>query len=181
MQIKTINVHELAKLEERQQIDLIDVRTPAEFRAIHVKAARNVPLDRLDPAEIMRARNGLAGEPLYVICKSGMRGAKACEKFAGAGFENVINVDGGTEAWYQAGHPVTRGKATISLERQVRIVAGLIIFVTGLLAIFVHPYFAGVAAFVGAGLTWAGITDSCAMAMILARMPWNQVKEGPNV
>jgi len=172
-----ITASELAELGKRQKIDLIDVRTPAEFRSLHAEGARNIPLDRLDPHHVMQARNGSANDPLYMICKSGTRGAKACEKFMAAGFDNVVNVVGGTEAWHEAGLAVVRGKAMISLERQVRILAGLIVLVFSLLAILVHPYFAGVAAFIGAGLTFAGITDSCGMGMMLARMPWNQVRD----
>ncbi|MDX1946138.1 MAG: rhodanese-like domain-containing protein, partial [Pirellulaceae bacterium] len=79
-----------------QKIELIDVRTPVEFREAHVQFAHNVPLDQLDPKGLMEARYGSAGEPLDVICRSGARGQQACDKFAQAGFENVINVEGGT-------------------------------------------------------------------------------------
>jgi hypothetical protein len=70
--------------------------------------------------------------------------------------------------------PVERGQKTISLERQVRIAAGLLVLTGSLLDYLVHPYFIGLAAFVGAGLAFAGITNTCGMAMLLARMPWNQ-------
>ena len=89
----------------------------------------------------------------------------------------VVNVEGGTAAWEAAGLPVVRGKKTISLERQVRIAAGVLVLVGSALGYFVHPYFIGVAAFVGAGLTFAGVTDTCGMGMLLARMPWNQVSQ----
>jgi len=174
---KTVSIDDFSKLTAEQRAELIDVRTPAEFRTVHIEFARNVPLDQLEPQAIMRDRNGSANEPLYVICKAGGRGGKACEKFADAGFANVINVEGGTEAWDNAGYAVVRGKPMISLERQVRILAGLIVLAASLLAIFVHPYSAGVAAFIGAGLTFSGITDSCGMGMMLAKMPWNQVND----
>jgi len=177
MTTTTISASELAKLCAQREIDLIDVRSPAEFRSMHAKGARNIPLDVLDPQQLMQARNGTANETLYVICKSGSRGAKACEKFFAAGFDNVVNVEGGTEALRDAGCAVVRGKAMISLERQVRIVAWLIVLVASLLAMLVHPYFAGISALVGAGLAFAAITDSCAMGMMLAKMPWNQVKD----
>ena len=77
-----------------------------------------------------------------------------------------------------AGLPVVRGKKVMSLERQVRIAAGFIVLVGALLGFFVHPYFTGISAFVGAGLMFAGITDSCAMGMLIAKMPWNQCKDG---
>jgi rhodanese-related sulfurtransferase len=171
----TISPKQLADLRAAgQAIDLIDVRTPVEFREIHVDFARNVPLDRLDAPSVQQAR-GKAAEPLYVICRSGSRGKQACERLAAAGV-NVINVEGGTLAWDAAGLPVVRGQKAISLERQVRIVAGFLVLVGAVLAMVVHPYFAGLSAFVGAGLMFAGITDTCGMAMLLARMPWNQLR-----
>jgi rhodanese-related sulfurtransferase len=172
----TVTPKQLAELRSAgQRIDLIDVRTPVEFREIHVDFARNVPLDRLDPPSVQQARGTQAAEPLYVICRSGSRGKQACEKLAAAGV-NVVNVEGGTLAWDAAGLPVVRGQKAISLERQVRIVAGFLVLVGAVLAIVVHPYFAGLSAFVGAGLMFAGITDTCGMAMLLARMPWNQLR-----
>jgi rhodanese-related sulfurtransferase len=162
------------RFQQGEPIELIDVRTPAEFRAVHLSFARPVPLERLDPAGFSRSRNGSSGQPLYVICQSGGRGAKACAALAAAGCDQVVNVEGGTEAWVAADLPVVRGKSTISLERQVRIAAGLLVLVGSVLGYFVHPYFMAVPAFVGAGLAFAGITNTCGMAMMLARMPWNQ-------
>lgn len=173
---QTITPSELAKLRQAgKSIELIDVRTPVEFREVHVEFARNVPLDRLDPKAIQADRNGTADQPLYVVCRSGSRGKQACEKFMAAGVANVVNVEGGTAACEAAGLPVVRGKKAMSLERQVRIAAGFLVLVGAVLALTVHPYFAGLSAFVGAGLMFAGITDTCGMGMILARMPWNQV------
>ncbi len=176
-----MNTISAQQLHERytsgEHIDLIDVRTPVEFREVHATPARNVPLDVLDPAALMNERNGAKGEPLYVICRSGNRASRACEKFITAGYTNVINVEGGADAWIAAGLPVVRGKKAVSLERQVRIVAGFLVLLGAVLAMTVHPYFAGLSAFVGAGLMFAGITDTCGMAMLLAKMPWNQVKD----
>jgi rhodanese-related sulfurtransferase len=155
-------------------VELIDVRTPVEYQEVHVEVARNVPLDQLEPAALMHARNGSANEPLYVICRSGGRGKQACEKFLNAGFTNVVNIEGGTMACVEAGLPVVRGKKVISLERQVRIAAGSLVLLGAILGWFVHPAFIGLSAFVGAGLLFAGITDTCGMGMILSRMPWNK-------
>jgi len=171
----TISPKQLADLRcGGKHVELLDVRTPVEFREVHVDFARNLPLDRLDPQAILAERKGSAGEPLYVICRSGSRGKQACEKLSAAGLR-VVNVEGGTQAWDAAGLPVVRGKKAISLERQVRIVAGFLVLVGAVLALTVHPYFAGLSAFVGAGLMFAGITDTCGMGLLLARMPWNQV------
>ena len=172
---RSITPQQLAELTSSgQEVELIDVRTPVEFQELHVDFARNVPLDRLDPRAIKSERNGASNEPLYVICRSGSRGQQACEKLAAVGL-NVVNIEGGTLACEAAGLPVVRGRKAISLERQVRIAAGLLVLVGAILALAVHPYFALLSAFVGAGLMFAGITDTCGMAMLLARMPWNQV------
>lgn len=179
MTVTTISPRQLAELCKTRKIELIDVRTPVEFRELHVAAARNVPLDKLDPAAVMQARNGSKHEPLYLICRSGSRGRQACEKFLAAGFTNVLNVEGGTLACVECGLPVVRGKKTISLERQVRIAAGLLVLLGVLLGWLVHPALYGLSAFVGAGLVFAGITDTCGMGMMLARMPWNQITDAP--
>jgi len=122
----------------------------------------------------MASRESKNGEPLYLICHAGSRARQACEKFLAAGFTNVVNVEGGTEAYISAGLPVVRGPKTISLERQVRIAAGSLVLIGILLAGFVHPAFVALSAFVGAGLVFVGVTDTCGMGMLLARMPWNQ-------
>jgi rhodanese-related sulfurtransferase len=179
MSVTTISPRQLADLCQSGQIDLLDVRTPVEYRELHVAAARNVPLDKLDPAALMRTRNGSEDKPLYLICRSGSRGEQACEKFLAAGFTNVVNVEGGTLACVEGRLPVVRGKKAISLERQVRLAAGLLVLLGALLGWLVHPAFVGLSAFVGAGLVFAGITDTCGMGLLLARMPWNQVKDAP--
>lgn len=181
MAITTISPQDLAARQARGEVcDLIDVRTPVEFREVHVTFARNVPLDQLNPAALASTRHD-ASQPLYVICRSGNRANQACEKFVAAGFTNIVNVTGGTLAWDQAGLPVARGKKAISLERQVRIAAGLLVLTGAALGYFVDRNWIGLSAFVGAGLTFAGITDTCGMGMLLARMPWNQVRPQPSV
>jgi rhodanese-related sulfurtransferase len=173
--ITTISVGKLAELcGSGKKIDLIDVRTPVEYREVHLEAARNVPLNALDPVALMQTRIGLSNDPLYFICRSGGRGQQACEQLLMAGFSNVVNVEGGTTACVESGLPVVRGRKAISLERQVRIAAGSLVLLGAALSWFVHPAFLGLSAFVGAGLVFAGITDTCGMGMVLARMPWNQ-------
>ncbi|WP_437191716.1 rhodanese-like domain-containing protein [Planctomicrobium sp. SH527] len=176
MNINTITPQRLYELKSSgQEVDLIDVRTPAEFREVHIDFARNVPLDRLNAAQLKTEQTG-SDRTLYVICRSGSRGKQACEQLQSSGFTNVVNIEGGTSGWEQVGLPVIRGKKTISLERQVRIAAGTLVLIGSVLGILVHPYWMGLAAFVGAGLVFAGVTDTCGMAMLLARMPWNQVR-----
>ena len=175
MAVTTISPKELAARRERGDVcDLIDVRTPVEFREVHVAFARNERLDRLDPQALIASRNGASQQPLYVICRSGNRANQACEKILAAGFTNIVSVEGGTLAWEQAGLPVTRGKKAISLERQVRIAAGLLVVIGAALGYFVDKNWIGLSAFVGAGLTFAGITDTCMMGMLIAKLPWNR-------
>ena len=171
---KTISAKELGKLHDANvQIELIDVRTPAEFQEVHVAFAKNVPLDRLDPNAYQSARNGTEAEPLYILCRSGGRGKQACDKFLAAGIANTINVDGGTLACEAAGLPVLRGQKIMALERQVRIAAGSLVALGSALAL-VHLYFLALPIFIGCGLVFSGITDTCGMGMLIARMPWNQ-------
>ena len=178
MSVATISPAKLAEIvREGRKIELIDVRTPVEFREVHLTSARNVPLDQLDPQALIQARNSSDTEPLYVICKAGGRAQQACERFIKAGFSNVVNVEGGTTACVAAGLAVVRGQKAISLERQVRIAAGSLV-VLGAAGSLIHPAFIGLSAFVGAGLVFAGITDTCGMGMLLARMPWNRCSAG---
>ncbi|QOV89215.1 rhodanese-like domain-containing protein [Humisphaera borealis] len=161
--------------EEDASIQLLDVRTPAEFEQLHARGARTLPLDRLDDVAV-RGVMGTAGEkPVYVICKSGARAAKAAEAFIKAGCKNVSSIAGGTEGWQRSGLPVVKGvRRAISLERQVRIGAGALVVLGVLLGVLVHPALLGLSAFVGAGLVFAGITDWCGMGLLLAKMPWNR-------
>ena len=171
--IAAISPRDLSEMKKRgEPVELIDVRTPAEFQEVHVDFARNIPLDRLDPRSLSEYREANA-KSLYVICRSGGRSRMACEKLSSAGL-SVVNVDGGTQAWDEAGLAVVRGRKTVSLERQVRIAAGSLVLLGAALGYFVHPYWIGLSGFVGAGLIFAGVTDTCGMGMILARMPWNR-------
>ena len=170
--IKTITPEELQRrIDAGGRVDLIDVRTPAEFRELHAESARSAPLDALDPSSVAATR---AGGPLYVICRSGSRARRACEQLTGAGLLDVVHVEGGTLAWASEGLPIVRGPKAISLERQVRIASGSLVLLGAALGALVHPGFIGIAAFVGAGLVFAGLSDTCGMGMLLARMPWNR-------
>ena len=152
---------------------LVDVRTTAEFREIHAQGAQLVPLDVLDRKAVEAARGANAG-PLYLLCASGIRATKAAEKLRNAGLDEVVVVEGGTNAWVAAGLPVIRGRKTISIERQVRIGAGSFVLAGTALGRFVHPAFYLLAAFVGAGLVFAGVSDICGLAIVLAKAPWNR-------
>ena len=164
----TISPEELQALRARGPVALIDVRTPAEYRDVHAEGAVLMPLDRLDATALG------AGSPVYLLCETGSRACKAADKLKAAGRADVVVVDGGTQRWAAAGLPVVRGRKAISMFRQVRIVAGTLVLVGVGLGWQVHPAFYGLAAFVGAGLLFSGITDSCGMAWVLGKMPWNR-------
>lgn len=174
--MKTISPVELLKiLSTRPNAALFDVRTPVEYAEVHVPQAISLPLDGLDPQSLVQAEKVRKDEPVYLLCRSGQRATKAAEKFAKAGFTQPIVVEGGTLAWIEANLEVTRSAVkVISLERQVRITAGAIVFTGVLLARFVNFNFIWLSGFVGAGLVFAGITDFCGMGLLLAKLPWNK-------
>lgn len=173
--MKSITANQLANLvASGENIDLIDVRSPIEYHAMHVTIARNEPLSKLDPNAVRSVSNLSSTGPLYVVCHSGGRSKQACEKLAAAGMTNVINVEGGTMACVSAGVPVVRGKSAIPLNCQVQILTGSLIVIGTALAVWEHPYWAALPAVMGVGLMYSGLTDTCAMGSCLARMPWNQ-------
>jgi rhodanese-related sulfurtransferase len=176
--MKTIKPAELQQLlSKRTGAVVLDVRTPVEFAEVHVPHARNEPLDQFDPAALLTSGTIAKDQPAYLLCKSGGRATKAGEKMERAGLDQGVVVEGGTDAWVEAGLPVDRSTVkVISLERQVRIAAGSLVLIGVLLAILVHPGFLGLSAFVGAGLVFAGITDWCGMGLLLAKAPWNSRK-----
>ncbi len=158
-------------LQAGKSVTLIDVRTPSEHGEVHIPGSQLMPLDRLDAAAMEAAAN--AGQCL-LVCRSGKRAEQAYQKLTAAGCANLAILDGGVAAWESAGLPVNRGQKVISLERQVRIAAGLLVLTGAILGTSVHFGFYALCAIVGAGLTFAGVTDWCGMAMVLAKMPWNQ-------
>jgi rhodanese-related sulfurtransferase len=156
---------------ENEELHLVDVREYPEYAGGRVPGAKLLPLGEMEQrhGELDHAK------PIYVMCRTGRRSAEAQKKLKALGFTNVINIVGGFEAWKKEDLPFEKDeKAPWALERQVRFVAGLLVLTGVLLSVFVHPYFVWLAGFVGAGLTFAGATDWCGMAMILAKMPWNQ-------
>lgn len=176
MSVTCITAKELAEMcQKSEDVNLIDVTTPAEFRELHAVPARNVPLDILD-VEALKAELGEGNDKaLYVMCRAGIRGRKACEQLMAGGLTNVVNVEGGVNAWEQDGLPVVRGKKAMSVDRQMRTLAGTLVLTGAVLTIW-HPYWAILSGFVGAGLVFAGLTDFCPMALWLAKMPWNRTK-----
>lgn len=151
---------------------LLDVRSPAEFETTHIPGAYNVPLDLLrEHRAELRAH---LGEDVVLVCRSGARATQAGQSLAEAGLPNLKILDGGMLAWQQqAAAPLTRGRARWDLERQVRLVAGSIVLASVLASLLV-PGLQWIAAVIGAGLTVAALTNTCAMGMLLARLPYNK-------
>lgn len=171
--MQKISVNELeSKLKEPSRIQIVDVREPVEYEAERLDAARSLPLSGLKPESVA----GLSkDETLYVLCRSGSRACQAAEAFEKSGYRDVRVLEGGLKAWADAGLSLTKGASRVwSLERQVRFAAGLLVLIGAALAWTVEISWIGLSAFVGAGLVFAAVTDTCGMAMLLARMPWNQ-------
>lgn len=156
-----------------ERCTLVDVREYPEYAAGRVPGSRLIPLGELERRAAELDRN----KPIYVMCRSGRRSSEAQRKLREAGFVDVRNVTGGFTAWEAAGLPVEREeRAPWSLERQVRFAAGLLVLAGVLLSVLVAPVFVWLAGFVGAGLVFAAVTDTCAMGLALAKLPWNRAR-----
>ena len=148
---------------------LIDIREPGEFAREHIAGSANHPLGRIAPAD-------LPDGPLVFLCRSGLRTAGACDRLgAMAGERDAYLLEGGLGAWRAAGLPAETDRSQpIDIMRQVQIVAGSLVLTGIILGLLVAPAFFALSAFVGAGLTFAGISGWCGMARLLAVMPWNR-------
>ena len=168
MSIKTITPQEAMKKMEAGAM-LVDIRGSDEHARERVPAATNVPLDQLGGHE-------LPADTVIYHCKSGMRTQAAADQLAAcAGERECYIVDGGLGAWEKAGLPVEKVKgAPIDMQRQVMIAAGSLVLLGTLLSLLIAPAFIWLAVFVGVGLTFAGVSGFCGMAMLLAKMPWNR-------
>lgn len=169
MEINTITAEKLQSLGT--DAALIDVRTPKEFREAHIPHAINVPLDQIT-AEIVREHASTG--PVYIVCQAGKRSENACKKLIESGYKDVVTVIGGTNAWREAGYQVSQGEKAISLDRQMRITAGSLVLIGIVCGLTLHSGFLFLSAFVGAGLIFSGVTDTCGMISVLSKMPWNQ-------
>ncbi|MFA1547913.1 rhodanese-like domain-containing protein [Actinomadura chokoriensis] len=149
---------------------VLDVRTPAEFAAAHIPGSYNVPLDML-----REHRNELraSSEEVVLVCRTGGRAAQAERALGEAGLTNVHILDGGILAWEAGGAPLNRDRSRWDLERQVRLVAGVLVLI-GVLGDIAVPGLEWLAAAIGAGLTVAALTGTCMMGSLLARLPFNR-------
>lgn len=174
--MKTITPAELNKLRQSgTSCALLDVRTPAEHEKIHVPGVHLVPVDDLDPEALAATKGFAKDKTIYILCHSGTRAERAAHKMEAKGFRDCVVVEGGTAAWAAAGLPVNQtDRQVLPLNRQVQLVAGTMALSGAVLAVSVNPAWVFLSGFVGFGLMVAGATDFCPMAILLAKMPWNQ-------
>ena len=162
------------RLAAGQPARLLDVRTAGEHAAAHIPGATLIPLDELNAAAFCRERGG-DGSPVYVLCQSGGRAQRAIEKLERAGVRGCVLVEGGTQAWIDAGLPVNRGASRVlPLMRQVQVTIGFLSAAGAALALTVNAWFALIPLVMGCGLLFAGLTGFCGLALLLAKMPWNK-------
>lgn len=164
----------LLKLSDQGAL-LLDVRSPAEYRSVHVQGAINLPLENVTASTVKDLLKKNHKSPVVVLlCASGIRARAAADRLESSDLKLTV-ITGGTNSCIQLGIPVNRSKTKmISLERQVRIGAGFLTLVGVALGFWISPYFYFLSGFIGAGLMFAGITDWCGMGMLLARAPWNK-------
>jgi rhodanese-related sulfurtransferase len=154
---------------------LIDVRSATEFACGHLPGAINIPLDQIE----LRTADLDPTRPIVLVCQAGTR-ARLAATLLEPVFPNLTVLDPGTSAWIRSGNPIVC--CTVSrwaLERQVRLIAGLLVLAGILLGITVSPWFLALSAFIGCGLTFAGATNICPMGELLARMPHNRLRKRP--
>ena len=154
---------------------LLDVRSPLEFEGERIEKARLIPLDQLDA----RLDEIPEQAETVVVCRTGVRATIAAQALARAGRRPRV-LEGGMIAWRRAGLPVREGRKRLAIDRQVQLIVGLMVLTSATLGMLVNPWFLAIAAFFGAGLTFAGATGTCALALVLMKMPWNRPLAPPS-
>jgi len=172
----TATLHKLAPADVEARLRsgraiLVDIRETDEFARAHIAGARSQPLSAWEQAHITVDPDA----DVIFTCRTGMRTVGACDRLAARVAGDAFVLDGGIDAWAKAGLPVeTNSNAPMEINRQVQITAGLMILTGVALGFAVSPGWFGLSAFVGAGLTFAGLSGTCAMARILMLAPWNR-------
>ena len=155
---------------------ILDVRTAAEIKAAHLPGCLHIPLHELTPERLQDeiAKSGKNGSAVYLLCQGGKRAQMAADQLHGKISAELVVIEGGINAVKAANIPLNEGKGLMSLERQVRIAAGFLGLLGVVLGFQVDANFFLLSGFVGAGLMFAGITDTCMMGMLIAKAPWNR-------
>jgi rhodanese-related sulfurtransferase len=169
--MQRISPAELADLLADHPVTVLDVRTAAEYETAHIPGSIRVSLDELRAEADTVA--SLLPDHAVVVCRSGQRAQQACQALAATGRDDLRLLDGGLQTWEREGRSIARGRERWDLERQVRLVAGSLVL-TGVLASLAWPPALLLAGGVGAGLAFAATTNTCAMGMLLARLPYNR-------
>lgn len=170
--MKACRIEDVEKILATAGHQVVDVREPAEYRSERIAGVLSAPLSALRAESLAALKKN---EPVYLVCRSGARACKAAGQMEKFGFTDLRVLEGGLQAWAQAGKPVEKSSSGVwGLERQVRFTAGLLVVTGIVLGWKINPGWFGLSAFVGAGLVFSALTNTCGMAMILARMPWNQ-------
>jgi rhodanese-related sulfurtransferase len=177
--IKHATVHEINELlDGGGECQVIDVREFSEFNSERIADAQLMPLSNFE----RHADEIDHSKPVYLMCRSGNRAKQAADKLARRGFTDIHVIEGGMLAWSGANLPVVKGTSRVwSLERQVRFAAGSLVLVGVALGFLFSPYLFLISAFIGAGLVFSAATDTCAMGMLIARLPWNKRPAGCDV
>jgi len=181
----TISAADFIKLKENNSgIVVIDVRTAAEFNNEYFPGCLHFAVQQITPErfELFKSTHGIHDkQPLFFLCGSGKRAAVAVEQLDKAIPNSLVIIEGGVTQLKGLGANLKKGAGNvISLERQVRIAAGTLVLTGVVAGALLSPVLYGVSAFVGAGLIFAGVTDTCGMGMLLARMPWNALQQKNN-
>ncbi len=171
----TVCVDPKALHDRLDDVEVIDVRTPGEFESVHVPTSKNLPLDELEH-HVDQVRTAVdEGREVVLVCRSGNRAHQAQDKLVEAGLPRLPILEGGMLAWQADDGPVVQDVIRWDLERQVRLVAGGLVLLSILVSI-VFPPARFVAGFIGAGLVFAAVTNTCAMGMLLTKLPYNRPK-----
>jgi len=168
---KTVEAITLKAWMEQGEAVLIDVREPSEHVTENIPGARLLPLSTFDPTQVPRQE----GKKVVLHCLTGTRAAQAGQKLLDAGYASVYNLRGGIQAWKEAGYTTIHAeRPRLSLQRQVQMVSGSLVLLGTVLGVVASPWFLLLSGGVGAGLVYAGVSDTCGMALLLARLPYNR-------
>ena len=177
MNVSKMSAEQFLHTCDNQDVTIVDLRTTAEVASEALSDTIHLPVQALDPDSFQQAISASEKQhkTVYLLCQGGIRANKAVEILSGKVEHDLVVIEGGLNALKTLGIKIVKGAGkVISLERQVRITAGALTVLGVVLGSLISPHWYGLSAFVGAGLMFAGITDTCGMALMLAKMPWNK-------
>lgn len=171
MKFENVSAQTVKQWLDNDEAVLIDVREPAEFSTRHIEGATLIPVGKISVDDLPQT-----DKKVVIYCQKGARGNTACSKVTATEHGvSVYNLEGGIAAWQQANlHTVAGNSSVLPLDRQVQITIGSAVLAGSLSAYWLDPVYAFVPAFFGAGLLFAGLSGTCGLALLLAKMPWNQ-------